>query len=98
MKSRPDTTRHHARTKAIPLCKAPLLQDLTIALGVRLRAIRYKSRSVAFSREVDEANGETVERLNIESCRYNGVLVQVTVWEDGLARVYKRQPSAIKKE
>ena len=66
----------------IPYCQDEFLQDVTIALG--LRFIHHGPLS-GFASEVDFCTheGEDFERLSIFARPYYGVLMNLSLWDDG---------------
>ena len=81
--------------KAIPLCRSPFLQDVTIALGRRsLKGIRYAHRTLEFEVTEEDLHGTTSERLDIEARSVTGAVTKITLWEDGLSWLFVARSGA----
>jgi hypothetical protein len=74
---------------AIPLCRSPFLQDITIALGRRsLKSLRQVHSILIFTVSKDEVDGIICERFDIEACNYLGNMTKITIWEDAASWVH----------
>ena len=74
------------RTKgAIPLCRSDLLQDVTIALGPRLKAVRYRHRKKLTFTVSEDPKCDDIERLEIEADEFPGIRKKIALWADGTA-------------
>lgn len=72
---------------AIPLCRSPFLQDVTIALGRRsLKGLRYRG-SLEFELAEEDTDSGSIERLNIE-LRTVSHLTKISIWADGISWIY----------
>lgn len=70
------------RENVMPYCEDKFLRDVTISLGLRMIT---HGPSVSLSAEVDVCvhDGEDIERLSIWARPYCGVLMNLTLWDDG---------------
>jgi hypothetical protein len=66
----------------IPLCRSQLLQDVSIALGRRLKALRHRTWELDFEVAKDKETAE--ERFSVIERRGREYL-RVVIWEDKLA-------------
>jgi hypothetical protein len=75
----------------LPLCRSTFLQDVVIALGQRsLKSLRYSHPTLTFEVAVEEIEGATKERLNIEARATSRTMTKMVIWEDGVSWVYFR--------
>ena len=76
---------------AIPLCQSSFLRDVTIAVGRRRKALRYKTHSLRFNRGLETTKDGSFERLTIDAKSYSGDLRKIVVWDDRIAWICIRQ-------
>ena len=77
------------RKGVIPLLKSLYLQDISIALGRRLKGVRYRNSKLTFEGAF-EVKGESIERLNIEAISHLGNMTKIVIWEDAIAWLFYR--------
>ncbi|MDB6073677.1 MAG: hypothetical protein JWO89_1317 [Verrucomicrobiaceae bacterium] len=68
----------------IPLCKSLFLQDVCIALGKRMKAVRYANRELTIVAAFKE--GEDHERLEVEARSLDN-RTHIVLWADSIAWV-----------
>jgi len=71
----------------IPLCKSLFLQEVCIALGRRMKAVRFANRRLTITSAFME--GEDEERLAIEARTWLNLATQIVIWADGAAWIWQ---------
>jgi hypothetical protein len=74
----------------IPVCKSEYLQDITIALGTKLKSPKKNNKSIIITASTNDLAEDSKESLIIEASSYLGDLTKFVIWEDGFGWVYRR--------
>ncbi len=82
----------------IPLCESDFLQDVSIELGKRLKAVSYATKSGRLEFRISTAERDDGEWECFDAIRWmgRGEYIQVVVCENGAANYVYREPSAHK--